>query len=373
MDMLDKYLAAVAAQLPVDQREDIIAELKDLILSRFEAREEELGRDLTDEEREAILREVGHPLVVAARYRKGPDSLVGPELFPYWLFAAKAGLLIVAAVAGLSLLVGAISDPGDIPQAFGQAVQKFISGGVTIIGVITLIAAVMEHYAIRPKWMTEWRVRDLESFGIADTSKWSAALGLNGSASPLKVRVGVVRSGAKPWPGSDFAFSFVATGLFVLWWVGMLHFPVGVIDLWGVPAEVKPAPIWMQLYWPILGYAVACMVVDLVSLARPYARRMRAGLKIATSAFGVWLAWTIFQAGHWFTLVRGDLSARVEGGQGFLSLDQLRALGSGDSADLTVWATNWGGILSWIIAVVGLSLVVEIAVNLWRLARADRD
>ena len=74
MDLIDRYLNAVAAQLPQDERADIIAELRDLILSRFEAREEELGRALTDDEKEAILHEIGHPLVVAARYRKGPDG-----------------------------------------------------------------------------------------------------------------------------------------------------------------------------------------------------------------------------------------------------------------------------------------------------------
>ena len=95
MDMIDRYLNAVAAQLPQDERADIVAELRDLILSRFEAKEEELGRALTEDEQEAILREIGHPLVVAARYRKGPDSLVGPQLFPYWLFGAKAGLMIL--------------------------------------------------------------------------------------------------------------------------------------------------------------------------------------------------------------------------------------------------------------------------------------
>ena len=98
MDLIDRYLNAVAAQLPQDERADIVAELRDLILSRCEAKEEELGRALTDDEKEAILHEIGHPLVVAARYRKGPDSLVGPELFPYWLFGVKAGLLVLLAV-----------------------------------------------------------------------------------------------------------------------------------------------------------------------------------------------------------------------------------------------------------------------------------
>jgi hypothetical protein len=97
MDLIDRYLNAVAAQLPQDERNDITAELRDLILSRFEAKEEALGRALTEDEQEAILREIGHPLVVAARYRKGPDSLVGPELFPYWLFGVKAGLMVLAA------------------------------------------------------------------------------------------------------------------------------------------------------------------------------------------------------------------------------------------------------------------------------------
>ena len=89
MDVIERYLEAVAAQLSVEDREDIVAELRDLILSRIEAREDELDRALSDEEKEAILHEIGHPLVVAARYRKGPDSLIGPELFPYWLFGAK--------------------------------------------------------------------------------------------------------------------------------------------------------------------------------------------------------------------------------------------------------------------------------------------
>ena len=85
LNLTERYLRAVAAQLPAAKREDIVAELRDLILSRVEAREEDLGRLLTDEEKEAILHEIGHPLIVAARYRKGPDSLIGPELFPYWL------------------------------------------------------------------------------------------------------------------------------------------------------------------------------------------------------------------------------------------------------------------------------------------------
>ena len=130
MDMIDRYLNAVAAQLPQDERADIVAELRDLILSRFEAKEEELGRSLTEDEQEAILREIGHPLVVAARYRKGPDSLVGPALFPYWLFGVKAGLLVLLAVQAIGLFVHLISGTDDAGQAISHAFNGFISSGL---------------------------------------------------------------------------------------------------------------------------------------------------------------------------------------------------------------------------------------------------
>ena len=41
MDMMERYLEAVAAQLPAEERDDIIAELRDLILSRVRGE----GRD----------------------------------------------------------------------------------------------------------------------------------------------------------------------------------------------------------------------------------------------------------------------------------------------------------------------------------------
>ena len=67
MDLVNEYLRAVAALLPKAQRDDIVAELRDTILTRIEEREADLGRPLTDDEIEAVLREVGHPVVVAAR------------------------------------------------------------------------------------------------------------------------------------------------------------------------------------------------------------------------------------------------------------------------------------------------------------------
>ena len=46
MDLVERYLAAVARELPEAQRDDIVAELRDILLSQFEEKEAELGRPL---------------------------------------------------------------------------------------------------------------------------------------------------------------------------------------------------------------------------------------------------------------------------------------------------------------------------------------
>lgn len=377
MDMLDKYLAAVAAQLPADQRDDIIAELRDLILSRFEDKEEALGRPLTDDEREDILREVGHPLVVAARYRKGPDSLIGPQLFPYWLFGVKAGLLILAGLSVLGLVISVIKGPSDFGQEIAQAFHGFFANGLTLIGVLTVVGAIMERQNIRPRWLTHWRVSDLPAFNLSDPGAWSAAMGQTGAnrsrggRTDMRLHLGGASGGAgRGWPGADYLVSFVFTGLFVLWWIGVVRFPGAEMMTFGHRGvTVTGAPIWDALYLPILFYALGQMAIDLASLARPHAMRMRAALQIAIACVGLWLTWAIWQAGHWFDVAADGVTARVEGGRGFLDLETLRDLSRGDNAELTIWATNLSGIISWVLAVIAFVLVWQVAMNLWRLAK----
>lgn len=367
MDLIDRYLNAVAAQLPQDERADIVAELRDLILSRFEAQEEELDRPLTEDEQEAILQEVGHPLVVAARYRKGPDSLVGPELFPYWLFGVKAGLMVLLAVQALLLLIAVVSGPFAAGQSIAHALHDFFWSALTLIGAATVAAAVLEHYRIRPTWLTRWRVKDLGAFGLSDPAAWGAAVGATKTAKATwapQVRV-------RPWPGGDHLFSFLATGLFVLWWVGLLHIPgLGRVGPPGAAAEVSGAPVWAALFVPILIYALAQMAVDLASLTWPRAQRLHAAAQVAVAGAGLWLTWTVFEAGHWFTLSRDGETARIAGDRSMLQFDRLSGLGHG-SRDLAGMADGLSVIATWVLAIMAITLAFKLLANLWRLARPE--
>ncbi|WP_296175595.1 hypothetical protein [uncultured Brevundimonas sp.] len=347
MDVIERYLEAVAAQLSTEDREDIVAELRDLILSRVEAREEELGRALGDEEKEAILHEIGHPLVVAARYRKGPDSLIGPELFPYWLFGAKAGLIVIAAVQALGLMIHVLGAPADFGGAISQAFHGFFSGALTLLGALTLAGAIMEHYDIKPTWLTKWRVRDLSAFGLADPAKWGASM-----AGSDKAKGEWLPKGTKVWGlraetprAAEALWSLIASTVFILWWIGAINFTgLGAFSLRGGEVSVTAAPIWSLLFAPILAWVVAGM-----------------------AAAGLWISWRLFEAGHWATLTQGDQTARVVGGTTNVSFEALHAINAAGRG-LADTAMTLGSVLSWALAVIMVCLVFDILTQMWRIS-----
>lgn len=375
-DMVERYLEAVAAQLSPDEREDIIAELRDLILSRIEAREETLGRGLTDDEREAILKEIGHPLVVAARYRKGPDSLIGPELFPYWLYGVKAGLLVLLAIAGIGLAVRLVSEPANFGQDISQAFGGWFSSALTLIGALTLAGAVMEHNGIRPKWLTDWRVKDLGAFGLSDPVTWGVAARSAGERARTAAGTGdAARPLWTPRPrihrsvSGEAAFSALASGIFLLWWVGVLQFPgLGVMRVDGDLVDVTPAPVWAALFVPILFYALGQLGTDLFTLVRPEATRLRAGLSVLMAAAGLWLVWAIVGAEHWFTLSVGAEQARIAGDWVLLDFDRLHDLRA-QERDLVGVASTLSLIMTWGLAFTAISLVFRALGDVWRVLR----
>lgn len=270
MDLIDRYLNAVAAQLPVDEREDIVAELRDLILSRFEAREEALGRPLTEAEQLEILREVGHPLVVAARYGKGPDSLIGPLLFPWWLFAVKIGLMLLAAVAAFGALVQIVIGEVSVGTAIGRFFHDVFTGGVTLIGLASVAGFILERQPSLPGFMNKWRPEDLALFEMARFERGAVARAVSGTRAATGAALPLSTSGA----GAAMAAAAWSLILF-LWWVGAIHFggirpeSLGTVA-GGVDYRPIAASMVAALFWPVFVYLLARVVFHLARVgARP--------------------------------------------------------------------------------------------------------
>lgn len=384
MDMLDHYLDAVAAQLPRETRDDIIAELRDTLLSQIEDREATLARPLADEERESLLRGMGHPLVVAAWYRKGPQTLLGPDLFPYWLFAIKAGALILAAIYGLTLLTRLFGSPGD-SQAIPQAIGGLFASGLTLVGAITLAGAACEHFGVRPRYLDEWRVKDLPILRLGDPAHWAAMLRAGKpalSGAPPFAPAGNPRTPfaaarrrhverVQGWPGSQWLGSLVAGIVFVLWWIGALHVPSAItLQRHGAEMTVAAASVWSTLYVPILIYALAHIAIDAFSVVRPAALRIRAMLSLPLSLVGIFLTWTVFQAHEWFVLTgSGGERALVRGLPSLLLAPHAWAIIRLHGRSVEGVAQGLGIALTWSLAIVLATLVFRILGDLWHLAK----
>ena len=94
MALIDRYMRAVRARLPRKDREDITAELRDILQSQIEAEEAQRGRPLAEEEVAAILKKYGSPERVAAGYG-AREHLIGPAVFSHYVVTVKVVLWIL--------------------------------------------------------------------------------------------------------------------------------------------------------------------------------------------------------------------------------------------------------------------------------------
>ncbi len=320
MDMLEDYLRAVSRLLPRAKREDIIAELRDEILTRIEAREGELGRTLSPDETENLLREFGHPIVIAARYRDEPQYSVGPALYPYWMFAVRFAIILEIALSTL-VFIGRVAGGADVSQAFSQAIGSGIGGVMTLIGFATVAAWIIERKGITIGYFKTWRVRDLRFLDFAfwdwaDVNEWlqsfdtskrprsspSSAYSRQAYADTIRDHVGHHWSPHRASAGNGVGAVVVAV-VFILWWTGAISFglhptPVDFAAMHidpGALANVDYAAMKADVYWPVLAYYAALGLFGAAVLVYPRGIRLRGLLDIviglATLALALWV-WT---------------------------------------------------------------------------------
>jgi hypothetical protein len=320
MELIDRYLDAVRLLLPISQRADIVSELRDELLSRREEREAGLGRALTPQENEALLREFGHPVLVAGRYG-ARQYLIGPEVFAVYAFVLKIVLACVWGGALISGLVMAAAESHSLAHALLTTFNIAWTGGFAAVGTVTVIFAVLERTPARQRLFADWRPRDLPRIGR--------------------------RHRGDSW--QEHVAGIVVLTLFVLWWIGLLPLWRPILPLKaGEVLVLAPAPVWQTVYWPILVLAGGLIGLHVMKLARR-GRPLTLAADIALQAALVALAAWVLRAGHW---------AMTSG----VGLSQA-ALAQVD------YGVNVGAKVTLIVVIcVGIA---TIGLDLWRLARPE--
>ena len=313
MELIDRYLHAIRRNLPQAKADDIVAELRDDLMSRVEDREEGKGRALTQEETSVLLKEFGHPLVVASRFRTH-QYLIGPGLFPFYLSAMRIVLMIVVAII-VALSVGkALFGGGDMFLTWAESMSGIFVAVLINAAIVTIVFAVLERSGFVAEHRLNWKPDQLPDILDKQQGPWESA---------AEVALGIA---------------------FLLWWTGTIHVP------WttgGRDFHIEPSPIFMQLYWPILILASVRLVHNLIQWLRPRWKTLRGLLSAGTAIGGLAILALIYQAGQWATVVSTGMASE-------------QAVKLQESLNLSLRIA---------IVVVGVIWTFQCMAELWRLAR----
>lgn len=260
MDLLDRYLQAVKFWLPNPKKQDIVAELSEDIRAQIEDKEAELGRPVTETEVEAILRQLGRPVLVANRYLP-QRSLIGPLWFPIYVFVLKivAACYLVPWILvriGLTLLNPAYRaghDGAGWLGVLGSAWGDFWFATMLALGSVTVVFAALEAQATSG-FLERW-----------DPAKLPAV------RDPRRI------------PRSGSIVELTVNTVFVSWWITAMRSPI-VLDRPNV--QIALAPVWNAFFLGFLLLSVANVAAAAVNLLRPYWTRPRAAVRLVTNVIG---------------------------------------------------------------------------------------
>ena len=268
MDMLDRYLQAVKFFLPRSQQDDIIRELSENLLARMQDREEELGRPLDEAEQAAILREHGHPMLVAGRYRTR-QQLIGPTFFPLYILALNMGFGI-ALLVSIVLAVVTAALAGDPFQRLLETALRFPGRALMVFAWTTLGFAALDYASTRIRVAHDW-----------DPRKLPKVISEEQQIPRLKTL----------W---ELAFMLI----YVVWLLLLPRSPWLVLG--PVAAFVHYAPVWRVVYVPMLLLALGTAGLHVIDFVHPYRARTRELIRVTIGVGSLFVFLFLARAGALF-------------------------------------------------------------------------
>ena len=202
MDLVDRYLQQVQRYLPAKDQDDIVNELKDDILSEVADQETHPGRPVTEAEMVNLLKHRGHPFLLAQRYRPKQDPLIGPGMLPFYWQTLKASLALAFLVIVIVTAVSAVQ--GAPPQELWNRLSGFFNVALYIFAWVTGLFAVLDIVQGRMNLQQGWDPRKLPA---------------------------LARRSQPPPRGLEAFTELISTGVFMIWWLAVPHYPWVMLGL----------------------------------------------------------------------------------------------------------------------------------------------
>ena len=235
MSMLENYLEEVRSYLPTSARDDIVAELRDELISLAGAKAQ--GREPSKKEWEEVLLSYGHPAKVAAKYFE-VKPLIGAELTGLFWIALKPSAMIVFGLNAILTVIRILSGQSAW-QAIPQGVHSAVNGFLFAVGLMIVVFAVLEQFNVKLDIFGAWHPKKLKP--VADKTKVSR---------------------------SSSVFEMICSAIFVAWWLDVLPFQ-NLISTNRASVQLSLTSAWSTVYYPIL-------IITVLEIARAGAQFFRA-------------------------------------------------------------------------------------------------
>src|SRR3954470_1058015 len=259
MDLFDRYLTAVKLFLPRALQDDIIRELSEDIHARVEDKTAALGRRLNRAEEKELVRQLGHPALLAGSY--GPRrQLIGAEMFPFYWLVLKLSLGANLLAQFVSIAAAVASGRSVNPQlrAFAAVSALFIC-----FGVVTIIFAALDRYRPSMLGRNSWDPDRLPAFSVP------------------------------PRRGSHPVTRVVSGVLLVGWLLAVNAFPALVL---GTAADrLAFGPAWAPMHAVVLVCVIGSLMCACLEVMRPNWIRVRTAFRLMASAGAVALLVLLFR------------------------------------------------------------------------------
>jgi hypothetical protein len=149
MKLINRYVNEVGKNLPIFKgREDIEKELKSTLEDMLEERAQKAGRPADEAMEIELLKEYGSPQKVAMAYNPHP-YLIGPRMFPTFLFVLKIVVPIVVTVLLVLTGIQAVTETPLMGKEFvniiGDGLAGIVSAAITAAGYVIVIFAILER------------------------------------------------------------------------------------------------------------------------------------------------------------------------------------------------------------------------------------
>ena len=280
--LLDRYIYAVKQRLPRAKRDDIAAELREILRSQVDDEEARLQRPLTDAEIKQILKKYGAPRNVAVSYGSY-RYLIGPEIFSSYLTAVKIVLWVLAPITLFMLLMSAVLAEENLAEDLAETFWTMLSIGLFNLVSVTLVFAWLGRVRSGAPEEEDWDLDELPE----------AVPGLPGPPQPVK--------------RSEAVGSLAGLVLLMCWWLGVNR----ILALWfGWDIPFEWSAVWTQVSYVAIAVLAASIARELMGLLRPLWTRAYVAAGVVLDLVALPVLFRLLEAG---TLVAVSETAASDG------------------------------------------------------------